>query len=97
MPEFQKAFETYGDEIQFMMVDIPSFNGESEQRAKNFIASNGYSFPVFFDSADDAAMKYGLSSIPRTFFLDAQGNVVASGAGMLDAASLEQGISMLRD
>ncbi len=97
MPEFQKAFETYGDEIQFMMVDIPGFNGESEQRAKNFIASNGYSFPVFFDSADDAAMKYGLSSIPRTFFLDAQGNVVASGAGMLDAASLEQGISMLRD
>lgn len=96
MPEFQKAFETYDDEIQFMMVDIPSFNGESEQRAKNFIASNGYSFPVFFDSANDASVKYGLSSIPRTFFLDAQGNVVASGAGMLDAASLEQGISMLR-
>lgn len=95
MPEFQKAFEQHGDQVQFMMVDIPGFNGETEARAKRFIADNGYTFPVFFDSDGDAAVTYGLTSIPRTLFIDAEGNIVANGAGMLDEASLRRGMDML--
>ncbi len=96
MPEFQAAFEEMGDEVRFTMVDIPGFNGESVQRAKQFVADNGYTFPVFFDVDGEASVPYGLSSIPRTYFLDAQGNVVASAAGMLDAQTLQQGLSMIR-
>lgn len=95
MPEFQSAYEGHGNEIQFMMVDVVGFNGETENRAKDFIEESEYTFPVLFDSNEDASMKYGLSSIPRTFFIDAEGYVVAMASGAMDAQSLERGIEMI--
>ena len=95
MPGFQAAFDEYGSQVQFAMVDVVGFNGETEDRAQRFIADEGYTFPVFYDREGDASIQYSLTSIPRTFFIDAEGYVVAMGSGMLDESSLERGISML--
>ncbi len=96
MPSFQSAYEELGDEVQFMMVDVVGFNGESEARAKNFIQSNGYTFPVFFDINGEATVPYGLSSIPQSFFIDRDGNVVATASGSINESLLQQGIDMIR-
>lgn len=96
MPSFQSAYEELGDEVQFMMVDVVGFNGESEARAKNFIQSNGYTFPVFFDINGEATVPYGLSSIPQSFFIDRDGNVVATASGSINESLLQQGIEMIR-
>lgn len=96
MPDFQRAFESEGESVQFVMVNISDFNGESVARAKSFIQQNGYTFPVYFSTDDQASIEYGLSSIPRTFFIDASGNVIATAAGMLDAETLQRGLSMIR-
>lgn len=95
MPEFQNAFDIYGDDVAFMMVNVVGFNGETEDRAQRFIAENSYTFPVLFDSEEDASMQYGVTSIPRTFFIDREGYVVATASGMINGASLEQGIKMI--
>lgn len=96
MPSFQSAYEELGDDVQFMMVDVVGFNGESEARAWNFIQQNGYTFPVFFDVNGEASVPYGLSSIPRSFFIDRDGNVVATASGAINASLLQQGIDMIR-
>ncbi len=95
MPGFQAAFEQYGDQLQFMMVDIPGFNGETVERAKRFLQDNSYTFPAYFDTQGRAAAAFGLSSLPRTYFIDAQGAVVASAAGALDEQVLQEGIDLL--
>lgn len=95
MPSFQSAFEREGDRVQFAMVDVVGFNGETVARAKEFIASNDYRFPVYFDTDGNATVPYGLSSIPRTFFIDAQGQVVATAAGALTEDILQQGLAMI--
>lgn len=95
MPGFQAAFEEYGDTVHFMMVDIPGFNGETVERAKEMVRDNGYTFPVYFDAEGEAASAFGLSSLPRTYFIDADGMVVASAAGALSDQALREGIDLL--
>ena len=52
-------------------------------------------FPVYFDTEQSAASVYNTYSIPVTYFVDADGNLVAYGVGALDAATLQQGIDMI--
>ena len=96
MPDFDAAYQQYGDEIQFMMVNMTDGGQETLESAKDFIAESGYSFPVFFDTEYSAAMAYGVSSIPATYFVNAEGNLVAYGIGPLVLEALETGIGMLQ-
>ena len=95
MPDFQAAYEEFGDQIHFMMVNVTDGYQETEAAARAFIAEKGFTFPVYYDLDLSAAGAYGVSSMPVTFFIDAEGMAVAYGRGALDAASLRQGIDML--
>lgn len=95
MPEFQAAFEEYGDQVQFVMLNVPDFNGETRERALQLVEQNGYAFPIYFDADAEAQIQYGVTSIPRTYFISADGAMVAYAAGAIDASALEGGISML--
>ncbi len=95
LPDFEAACKKYDGEVTFLMVNLTDGQRETVEIAKSFIASKGYTFPVYFDTNYEASYKYGLSSIPQTYFIDAKGNVVARATGMISAAQLEQGIDMI--
>jgi len=95
MPNFEEAYLQYGEEIQFMMVSLTDNASETVETAKAFIHEQGYTFPVYFDTEASGAIAYGVTSIPMTYFIDADGNGVAYAMGTLDAKSLQQGIDML--
>lgn len=97
MPDFDEAYLSMGDEIQFLMVNMTDGDRETVETAKSFILDSGYSFPVFFDVNYDAAITYGVSSIPTTYFIDADGYLVAYGRGALSAETLQKGISMITE
>jgi thioredoxin-like negative regulator of GroEL len=40
-------------------------------------------------------MVYGVRSIPQTYFINAEGEAVATATGMISASQLEQGIGMI--
>ena len=95
MPDFQEAFEELGDDIQFLMINSTDGSRETVQTALDFIKKQGYTFPVFFDSSYDASYAYSAYSLPTTYFIDADGNVIAHATGMIDAQTLQQGISLI--
>jgi len=94
MPHFQAAYEEFGDQVHFLMVNMTA-DRETKQTAMKFLEEEGYTFPVLYDTKQDAAITYGVMSLPTTLFLDAQGHGVAYGRGMLDANALAQGLSMI--
>ena len=94
MPDFQEKYLELGDEIQFLMVNITT-GRETLESASQFIAQQGYTFPVFYDTASDAAMTYGAYSLPTTFFIDAEGCAIAKATGAISADILQQGIDMI--
>lgn len=97
MPDFDEAYRSMGEEIQFLMVNMTDGDRETVEIAKAFVEDAGYSFPVFYDVSYDAAITYGVSSIPTTYFIDAGGNLVAYGRGAMSAETLQKGIGMITE
>lgn len=95
LPDFEAAFKEYGDQIQFMMINLTDGTKETMESASSLIEEQGYTFPVFYDTTYNAAGQYVNSGIPITYFIDAEGNFVAYGQGALDAETLQSGIDML--
>ena len=95
MPDFQKAFEELDGKVQFLMVNMTDGSRETVETAISFIESQGYTFPVLFDSDMDAAITYNAYSLPTTYFISAEGQVIARASGAISAELLQQGIDMI--
>ena len=95
LPDFDDACKKYDGEVVFLMVNMTDNQMETVEVAKDFIKTYGYDFPVYFDVDYQAAMVYGVRSIPQTYFINAEGEAVATATGMISASQLEQGISMI--
>ena len=97
MPDFQKFYESHGDKVHFVIVNLTDGQQETVESASAFIAEQGYTFPVYYDTDIDAAMKYGVSAVPVSYFIDAEGYFVAWAQGALSADMLQQGMDLLLD
>ena len=95
MPDFDEKYLELGDKVNFLMVNMTDGSQETVESAKEFVESFGYHFPVYYDTDMDAAMTYGVNSIPSTYFIDAEGNAIAMGRGAIDAETLQYGIDMI--
>lgn len=95
MPAFQQAWETYGKQVEFVLVNLTDNNQETVESAKKFLATTEYTFPVYFDTQLSGAMAYGVVGIPATYFIDAQGYVVAGANSALDYDTLAYGIGLI--
>lgn len=95
MPDFDEAAGDYQGQVQFLMVNLTDGSRETVDSARGFIEDQGYTFPVFYDTERSAAMAYGASAIPMTFFIDTDGNLVAYAQGAIDDDLLRTGIGMI--
>ena len=95
MPDFQSVYAEYGEEVNFMMINLTDGSRETTETALTFINKNNYTFPVFFDTTLEATSAYGASTIPTTFIIDAEGYIVGYAKGPLDAETLTDTLSKL--
>lgn len=95
MPDFNQAYLDLGEDVQFLMVNMTDGSRETVDSAAEFIAGEGYSFPVFFDTDMDAAVTYSVYSLPSTYFIGADGSAVARATGAIDAETLQTGLDMI--
>ena len=95
MPDFQAFYENYGEKVHFVIVNLTDGQQETVESASSFIAEKGYTFPVYYDTDIDAAMHYGVSAVPVSYFIDAEGRFVAWAQGAMSADMLQQGMDML--
>lgn len=95
MPDFEQAYINYGDEVNFVMVNVTDGSRETKEIAEEFIAQKGYTFPVFYDTAQEAAYAYAVYSLPTTYFIDAEGNAVAWAKGAINADALQEGLNAI--
>ncbi len=96
MPDFNEKYAELGDEINFVMVNITT-GRETMETATAFIDQSGYDFPVFYDITSEAAMTYGAYSLPTSFFINAEGHLIAQAIGSIDSETLQIGIDMITD
>ena len=95
MPDFHEKYLGLGDEIHFLMVNMTG-GRETLSSAKAFISEKGYTFPVFYDTDSSATMTYSVYSLPTTYFIDAEGYLIAQATGAISAETLQRGIDMIK-
>jgi thiol-disulfide isomerase/thioredoxin len=95
MPDFNEKYLEYGDRVQFLMVNMTDGKRETVETASEFIKSQGYTFPVFYDTAAEAASVYGVYSLPSTYFIDADGHGVTWTQQAIDGETLQRAIDMI--
>ena len=95
MPDFDEKYGEYGDQVHFVMVNLTDGSQETVETASAFIAAEGYSFPVYFDTERSGAIAYGVSAVPVTYFIDADGNFAGWHQGVLSGEMLQKGIDLL--
>jgi thiol-disulfide isomerase/thioredoxin len=95
MPDIQKFYEKYGEEIHFLIVNCTDGGRETVETAEAFLQEEGYTFPVYFDTTSMGAYFYGANSIPMTWFIDAEGNLQAYYMGAMSESILQQGVDLI--
>ena len=95
MPDFEEIYKEYGEEIHFVMVNLTDGAQETMKTATTFLDSSGYTFPVYYDKDTDAAYTYQVYGIPVTYFINAEGHLIAQGSSALDAETIKRGIEMI--
>lgn len=96
MPDFDIAYKEYGNDINFLMVNMTDGSRETVKIASEYIKEQGYSFPVYYDTAGQASSAYSVYSIPSTYFIYAGGNVAAYAQGAIDKETLQKGIDIIQ-
>jgi thiol-disulfide isomerase/thioredoxin len=95
LPEFDAASREYEGKVQFLIMDLADGVSESMETAVAFVEKNGYSFPVCFDTSLEGMKAYGISAIPVTVFIDADGNIASQSIGSMSGETLRKGIELI--
>ena len=91
MPEFNAKYEELGGDVVFLMVHADP----DTTQGKSLVVANGYAFPVVYDEKYEAAVAYGISAYPTTFFIDQEGNLQAYYVGAMTGDLLQKGIDTI--
>jgi cytochrome c biogenesis protein CcmG/thiol:disulfide interchange protein DsbE len=83
-PLLNEAYETYGDRVEFIGVDVQ----DSQTDAKAFLAEFGLPFDHFFDRDRAIPNHYGGIGTPITIFFGPHGEIFTMHNGILDESTL---------
>lgn len=78
-----------------MMINLTDGVQETQEGVRDFLAENGFAFPVYYDLDSAAAMTYGVYSIPVTAFVDAEGMFLGGYIGTLSEETLNAALERL--
>lgn len=75
LPAFEKLYNEYGGEVEFMMVNMTDGAQETQNSAMRFLVNSDYTFPVYLDTGMEAATAYGIYFIPQTYLINEKGEI----------------------
>jgi len=87
-PRLERGWRTLGPRgVLFLGLDIQDVRGDGQ----GFIRKYGMTYPSVREPGRDVANSYGATGIPETYFIDADGRVVAHVIGVVSAPQLAAG------
>jgi cytochrome c biogenesis protein CcmG/thiol:disulfide interchange protein DsbE len=65
---------------------------DQEDKILSFLQQRGQAYPTVVDDKGKTAIAYGVGGVPETFFLDANGVIVAKFNGPMSTAALQENV-----
>ena len=85
-PLIEKAYKEYGDEVEFLGVNIR----DAKSEALAFADKYGMEWPSVRDEGQDMYRRWGLTGQPESFFIDEEGVLVQHVAGPVFESDLTE-------
>lgn len=93
MPEMEALYQqTKDSDLVILAVNLD----EDKDTVQKFISSNKYNFPVLLDTENIVASKYQIVSIPTSFFIDKEGNIVDKHIGPMTIKDMKDYINNIK-
>ncbi|MDY7028917.1 MAG: TlpA disulfide reductase family protein [Spirochaetota bacterium] len=85
MPSMQKLYEMLKPQgLEILAVAAPNPPRETLDKIADFVQAGGFSFPVLIDHEFDVNGIYSTGSIPTSYVIDSEGELVARLTGAID-------------
>ncbi|HKK66494.1 MAG TPA: TlpA disulfide reductase family protein [Clostridia bacterium] len=85
MPSMQSIYDQLKDRgFTILAVAAPNPPRETFEKIENYVSENEYTFPVLIDSEYKVYGTYGTGSIPTSWVVDTEGNLVSRLVGATD-------------
>jgi peroxiredoxin len=87
MPDMQAAYDRYQDQgFVILGIDVR----EDRARVSSFVEELGLTFPILLDSEGHVTQRYQVRGLPTSYFVDAEGVIVGTRVGPVDAAWINE-------
>jgi cytochrome c biogenesis protein CcmG/thiol:disulfide interchange protein DsbE len=90
-PHLAAAARAYGRSVAFLGLDIQDFAAD----ARRFLGRLDVPYPSVRDGSPNSYVAYGLTGVPETYYIDAEGRIVAHAAGAVSRRELERDLVLL--
>ena len=81
LPFFEEAYKEYMERVNFVMLNLTDGSQETVETASDYVTTEGYTFPLYFDTQMEGALAYGTYSIPVTVVVTADGKLFTQRVG----------------
>lgn len=90
-PHLAAAARAHRRDVAFLGLDVQDLTGD----ARGFLRKLRVPYPSVRDGSDRAYSAYGLTGVPETYYIDANGRIVAHALGAVSRRELERDIRPL--
>lgn len=91
MPELEAQHQRYGDTVAFVGIS----DGADEASSRQAAAASGVTYPLLVDDTSAFQLALGVSNLPATAFVDADGRVVSVKLGRVSPGDVEAGVAAI--
>jgi len=87
-PRFRTSARAHRGQVVFLGIDINDFKSD----ARGFLRKHKVNYVSLRDGSGSTQSRYGLTGVPETYYLNAEGRIVAHSPGEVSREELERGI-----
>ena len=79
-----EVYEEWQDDTGVKLVAISIDDSRSASKVKPYVNSSGWEYEIYLDPNRDLSRSLGVSTIPHTFLLDGDGNIIWEHKGYIE-------------
>jgi cytochrome c-type biogenesis protein len=90
MPDFQEAYEKYGDDLQILLVNVTTDENIDRQGVIDWYEQFDYTMPMVLDEDGDVTSQFTIPGYPTTYFIDRDGSIIAYYPGLMSTELIDE-------
>ena len=90
MPDFQEAYEKYGDDLQILLVNVTTDENIDRQGVIDWYEQFDYTMPMVLDEEGDVTSQFTIPGYPTTYFIERDGSIIAYYPGLMSTELIDE-------